>query len=355
MRNSERCPECQLAHQHTKMITSHRPPEMTAVATPHVGATQLRARLRRGCVQRATRTSTRTRRPSRLIARASEGAPADDAAEEEEEEEVGIDDLVELEIGGVSVSPRGFVALLVPKGSAGSIPRAPNPVEELRRAEPRVPLGSLRTAQTLPLLISNRPEDREGAASEWAQAMLQLTQDPPIDMGIQLPYGALDELTGAEGSILGAVFLGEARWDETGTRYVFESTLLAGKDLDQSTYDLRGGEEEAWRALALALRYAPYGCRLFATRKALAAVDARAFGGAAEETAHLDGGGLSFPNLRDAFPMLQTTKEARAIAAEARKRYLLDPFMAASGAGASEDEEDGGYVDDDDDDGTFSK
>ena len=259
---------------------------MTAVATPHVGATQLRARLRRGCVQRATRTSTRTRRPSRLIARASEGAPADDAAEEEEEEEeeVGIDDLVELEIGGVSVSPRGFVALLVPKGSAGSIPRAPNPVEELRRAEPRVPLGSLRTAQTLPLLISNRPEDREGAASEWAQAMLQLTQDPPIDMGIQLPYGALDELTGAEGSILGAVFLGEARWDETGTRYVFESTLLAGKDLDQSTYDLRGGEEEAWRALALALRYAPYGCRLFATRKALAAVDARAFGGAAEET-----------------------------------------------------------------------
>ena len=340
--------------QHTKMITSHRPPEMTAVATPHVGATQLRARLRRGCVQRATRASTRTRRPSRLIARASEGAPADDAAAAAEEE-VGIDDLVELEIGGVSVSPRGFVALLVPKGSAGSIPRAPNPVEELRRAEPRVPLGSLRTAQTLPLLISNRPEDREGAASEWAQAMLQLTQDPPIDMGIQLPYGALDELTGAEGSILGAVFLGEARWDETGTRYVFESTLLAGKDLDQSTYALRGGEDEAWRALALALRYAPYGCRLFATRKALAAVDARAFGGAAEESAHLDGGGLSFANLRDAFPMLQTTKEARAIAAEARKRYLLDPFMAASGAGASEDEEDGGYVDDDDDGGgTFS-
>ena len=346
--------ECQLSKQHTKMITSHRPPEMTAVATPHVGATQLRARLHRGCVQRVPRASTRTRRPSRLIARASEGAPGDDA--EEEEEEVGIDDLVELEIGGVSVSPRGFVALLVPKGSAGSIPRAPNPVEELRRAEPRVPLGSLRTAQTLPLLISNRPEDREGAASEWAQAMLQLTQDPPIDMGIQLPYGALDELTGAEGSILGAVFLGEARWDETGTRYVFESTLLAGKDLDQSTYDLRGGEEEAWRALALALRYAPYGCRLFATRKALAAVDARAFGGAAEETAHLDGGGLSFPNLRDAFPMLQTTKEARAIAAEARKRYLLDPFMAASGGGgASQDEDDGGSVDDDEDGGTFSK
>ena len=343
--------------QHAKMITSHRPPEMTAVATPHVGATQLRARLHRGCVQRVPCASTRTRRPSRLIARASEGAPADDA--EEEEEEVGIDDLVELEIGAVSVSPRGFVALLVPKGSAGSIPPAPNPVEELRRAEPRVPLGSLRTAQTLPLLISNRPEDREGAASEWAQAMLQLTQDPPIDMGIQLPYGALDELTGAEGSILGAVFLGEARWDDTGTRYVFESTLLAGKDLDQSTYDLRGGEDEAWRALALALRYAPYGCRIFATKKALATVDARAFGAAAdheyEEQSAPTGGGLSFANLRDAFPMLQTTKEARAIAAEARKRYLLDPFMAASGGGASQDEDDGGSVDDDDDGGTFSK
>lgn len=350
--------ECQLSKQHTKMITSDRPPEMTAVATPHVGATQLRARLHRGCVQRVPRASTRTRRPSRLIARASEGAPGDDA--EEEEEEVGIDDLVELEIGAVSVSPRGFVALLVPKGSAGSIPRAPNPVEELRRAEPRVPLGSLRTAQTLPLLISKRPEDREGAASEWAQAMLQLTQDPPIDMGIQLPYGALDELTGAEGSILGAVFLGEARWDDTGTRYVFESTLLAGKDLDQSTYDLRGGEDEAWRALALALRYAPYGCRIFATKKALATVDARAFGAAAdheyEEQSAPTGGGLSFANLRDAFPMLQTTKEARAIAAEARKRYLLDPFMAASGGGgASQDEDDGGSVDDDEDGGTFSK
>ena len=348
--------ECQLSTQHTKMITSHRPPEMTAVATPHVGATQLRARLHRGCVQRVPRASTRTRRPSRLIPRASEGAPGDDA---EEEEEVGIDDLVELEIGAVSVSPRGFVALLVPKGSAGSIPRAPNPVEELRRAEPRVPLGSLRTAQTLPLLISNRPEDREGAASEWAQAMLQLTQDPPIDMGIQLPYGALDELTGAEGSILGAVFLGEARWDDTGTRYVFESTLLAGKDLDQSTYDLRGGVDEAWRALALALRYAPYGCRIFATKKALATVDARAFGAAAdheyEEQSAPTGGGLSFANLRDAFPMLQTTKEARAIAAEARKRYLLDPFMAASGGGASQDDDDGGSVDDDEDGGTFSK
>ena len=346
------------------MITSHRAPEMTA-ATPHVGATQLRPRLRRGCVQRATRVSTRTRRPSRLVARASEGAPSDDAAAEEE---VGIDDLVELEIGGVSVSPRGFVALLVPKGSAGSIPRAPNPVEELRRAEPRVPLGSLRTAQTLPLLISNRPEDRDGAASEWAQAMLQLTQDPPIDMGIQLPYGALDELTGVEGSILSAVFIGEARWDEeTGTRFAFESTLLAGKDLDQSTYDLRGGEDEAWRALALALRYAPYGCRMFATKKALATVDARAFGAAADRSHEEEewapaGGGLAFGNLRDAFPMLQTTKEARAIAAEARKRYLLDPFMAASGGGgggggggdASEDEDDGGSVDDDEDGGTFN-
>ena len=120
-----------------------------------------------------------------------------------------------------------------------------------------MPLGSLRTAQTLPL-ISKRPEDREGAASEWAQAMLQLTQDPPIDMGIQLPYGALDELTGAEGSILGAVFLGEARWDETGTRYVFESTLLAGKDLDQSTYDHAAARTRRV-SVALALRYAPYG------------------------------------------------------------------------------------------------
>ena len=336
---------------------------MTAVATPHVG---------RPSFARVSAAAASNARPARVDPDASpvasrrprvRGAPADDDAEEEEE--VGIDDLVELEIGGVSVSPRGFVALLVPKGSAGSIPRAPNPVEELRRAEPRVPLGSLRTAQTLPVLISNRPEDRDGAASEWAQAMLQLTQDPPIDMGIQLPYGALDELTGVEGSILSAVFIGEARRDEeTGTGYAFESTLLAGKDLDQSTYDLRGGEDEAWRALALALRYAPYGCRMFATKKALATVDARAFGAAAdhsheEEDLHQPGAARVWEPARRV-PMLQTTKEARAIAAEARKRYLLDPFMAASGGGgggggggASDDEDDGGSVDDDEDGGTF--
>ena len=240
-------------------------------------------------------------RPARHVARASsEETPAD--REDEDEEEVGMDDLVELEMGGVSVSPRGFVALLVPKGSSGSIPRAPNPVEELRDAEPAVAPGPLRVAQTLPLLISNRPEDRDGAVSEWAQAMLQLTQDPPIDMGIQLPYSALDELTGNEGSILGAVFLGEVGFagegDEDAASYKFESTLLAGKEFDQSTYDLRGGQEEAWRALALALRYAPYGCRIFATRKALAGVDANAFGAAGEQ---MVGGGEISSILRDLY------------------------------------------------------
>ena len=255
---------------------------MAAVASLRLAATAPRARVvqERASPPRARRVATRS---SRHVARASsEETPAD--REDEDEEEVGMDDLVELEMGGVSVSPRGFVALLVPKGSSGSIPRAPNPVEELRDAEPAVPLGPLRVAQTLPLLISNRPEDRDGAVSEWAQAMLQLTQDPPIDMGIQLPYSALDELTGNEGSILGAVFLGEVGFEGDGdaASYKFESTLLAGKEFDQSTYDLRGGQEEAWRALALALRYAPYGCRIFATRKALAGVDANAFGAAGD-------------------------------------------------------------------------
>ena len=313
---------------------------MAAVASLRLAATAPRARVvqERASPPRARRVATRS---SRHVARASsEETPAD--REDEHEEEVGMDDLVELEMGGVSVSPRGFVALLVPKGSSGSIPRAPNPVEELRDAEPAVPLGPLRVAQTLPLLISNRPEDRDGAVSEWAQAMLQLTQDPPIDMGIQLPYSALDELTGNEGSILGAVFLGEVGFEGDGdaASYKFESTLLAGKEFDQSTYDLRGGQEEAWRALALALRYASYGCRIFATRKALAGVDANAFGAAGDGDSSIEaaGTGLAFGDLRAAFPMLQSAKEARAIAAEARKRYLIDPFMAAAETSRDEDD-----------------
>ena len=89
---------------------------------------------------------------SRHVARAaSEETPAD--REDEDEEEVGMDDLVELEMGGVSVSPRGFVALLVPKGSSRSIPRAPNPVEDLRDAEPAVPLG--------PCLLYTSPSPRD--------------------------------------------------------------------------------------------------------------------------------------------------------------------------------------------------
>ena len=156
-----------------------------------------------------------------------------------------MDDLVELEMGGVSVSPRGFVALLVPKGSSGSIPRAPNPVEELRDAEPAVPLGPLRVAQTLPLLISNRPEDRDGAVSEWAQAMLQLTQDPPIDMGIQLPYSALDELTGNEGSILGAVFLtgDDDPASDMGVKELNKAAKQAEKAAKKATRDAKRAQQ----------------------------------------------------------------------------------------------------------------
>ena len=51
--------------------------------------------------------------------------------------------------------------------------------------------------------------------------------------------------------------------------------------------------------------------------------------------------------------MLQTTKEVRAIAAEARS-VPPDPFMAASGGGGRADEDDGRSVDDDEDGGTFS-
>ena len=162
--------------------------------------------------------------------------------------------------------------------------------------------------------------DTDGAVSEWAQTLLQLVQTPPIDMGVLLPYSALDDLTKLSGSVLGATLIGKATFTaagggtsegaadgadgdevstgggagaaegagegarrtgetETHDEFEFAATLLAGKEFEQNSFDVIGGPREAWRALALALRYAPYGARIFATQEALRGADARHFRG----------------------------------------------------------------------------
>ena len=292
------------------------------------------------------------RRRGCVVARAA----ADDAAGDDAEDDgsVSMSDLVELEIGGVSVSERGFVALLVPKGCKDHIPRAKNQVEEMREgsADPSSELPEdIASRLTLPILVS-QSTDTDGAISEWAQTLLQLLQTPPIDMGILLPYGALDELTDMEGSVLGAALIGRATFvaadaeaDDDDRKYDFAATLLAGKEFEQNSFDVIGGAREAWRVLALALRYSPYGARIFATQEALRGVDAprhyrrrlreddeddedeKAMKAEKAEGKKDAVKGLTLGSVREVFPRLQTVNESRAIAAEARN-MMLDPFLS---------------------------
>lgn len=288
---------------------------------------------------------------------------------------VSVSDLVEMEVGGVSVSERGFVALLVPKGCKDNLRnRAKNIVESLRGGVVNPssdPPEDHAARLTLPVLVT-QGTDTDGAVSEWAQTLLQLLQTPPIDMGILLPYSALDHLTKTEGSVLGAALIGKATF-ATGTlggeagrvrrddaeeathhaelcEYEFAATLLAGKEFEQNSIDVVGGVSEAWRTLALALRYSPYGARIFATEEALRSVDARHYRGSVREKEGQDvgrqqspsggdgdgGGGLTMGSVREVFPRLQTVSEARAIAAKARN-LLLDPFKPSSGDVSSDD------------------
>ena len=254
---------------------------------------------------------------------------------------------MELECGGVSVSPRGFVALMVRKGVKDSIPRAATEVEAMRGADPAADLApELAREFVLPVLITDLDEDAEAAQSARAQTMLQLLQEPPCDMGIQLPYAALEEVTGvAGGAVLGAVLVGKAAFVENGDggggdAFAWEATLLAGVGTDQNAVDVLGGADEAWQCLALARRYEQYGCRVFATKEALAGAATKksfsAFFG--DETDDAVAGGaaaagaaaLTVSTVRRAFPRMQTVAESRAIAAEAREKFLWRPFAAAT-------------------------
>ena len=185
--------------------------------------------------------------------------------------EVGIGDLVQLSLGGFACADEGFVALLVPPGAA--LPAAQNAVERLRGAAPPAPTGPP-DALCLPLRVTRDAADGFSPTSPRALTLLQLAQTPPIDVGAAavLPYDALAKLTGDEESLLGAAIVataGDAAAAASGADgSAFAATLLAGGSSGvPGSYDTA----DAWLAVALALRYSPYGARLFATQAALAA------------------------------------------------------------------------------------
>ena len=288
----------------------------------------------------AASTSIRSRAPAtprraRSRSSLSRSASRDDT-ETDDDGTTSASDLVELECGGVSVSPRGFVALMVRKGVKDSIPRAATEVEAMRGADPAADLApELAREFVLPVLITDLDEDAEAAQSARAQTMLQLLQEPPCDMGIQLPYAALEEVTGvAGGAVLGAVLVGKAAFVENGDggggdAFAWEATLLAGVGTDQNAVDVLGGADEAWQCLALARRYEQYGCRVFATKEAVAGASFFSFA-ARDDADALVGNATTVSTVRAAFPRMQTVAESRAIAAEAREKFLWRPFAAAT-------------------------
>ena len=295
---------------------------------------------RAACLAAAASTSTRSRAPAtprraRSRSSLSRSASRDDT-ETDDDGTTSASDLVELECGGVSVSPRGFVALMVRKGVKDSIPRAATEVEAMRGADPAADLApELAREFVLPVLITDLDEDAEAAQSARAQTMLQLLQEPPCDMGIQLPYAALEEVTGvAGGAVLGAVLVGKAAFVENGDggggdAFAWEATLLAGVGTDQNAVDVLGGADEAWQCLALARRYEQYGCRVFATKEAVAGASFFSFA-ARDDADALVGNATTVSTVRAAFPRMQTVAESRAIAAEAREKFLWRPFAAAT-------------------------
>jgi hypothetical protein len=304
-------------------------------------------RRRRSRVVASSTSSSRSSIAARVRPRPRSRAFAPRASADDDDDTVSVSDLVEMEVAGVSVSDAGFALVLTQAGWKDHLPRARDEIESMRIDAPADPASRLpadvASRPVLALLLTTSDDDVDGARSEHAQTTLQLLQTPPIDMGIQLPYDALDDVTGMSGAVLGAVLVGKATFadgsdDDDDGSFVFESTLLAGKEFEQNSYDVVGGAAEAWKATALALRYAPYGARIFATRGALEDVNVKPFrAGEGKRKGKRrgdggyggDGGGLTLGTVRDVFPLLQTVNEARAIDAAAR-RLVLDPFMSAS-------------------------
>ena len=151
------------------------------------------------------------------------------------------------------VSPDGFVVLLTRKGTPMVTAPLQTPVERLRGVSAPQQAG---TSPVLSLLMTSGV-DTEAVGSVEALTLLQLAQQPSIDMGIKLPYDALAKLTGNEDAVLGAVVINPPGDSSVGSGAVFTFTLLTA---------LAGGVftiTDAWTAVALALRYESLGCRIF--------------------------------------------------------------------------------------------
>ena len=249
-----------------------------------------------------------------------------DETSTEDDDTTSLSDLVEVEVGGVTVSPQGFIAMLVRKGMKDSMPKAANTVEAMRGADPSTLMSpESKNEFLLPILLTAYDEDQDAANSAKAQTMLQLLQEPPCDMGIQLPYGALEALTESADAVLGAVLIGKAQFEDE--QFIWESTILAGQGMDQSAVDVIGNADEAWQCLALARRYETYGCRVFVTKEAIeeAAKNNELFGDESSERKP-----LTLSTVRDAFPKMQTVNESRQIATDASEKFLWQPFAAAT-------------------------
>jgi hypothetical protein len=129
----------------------------------------------------------------------------------------------EMEIAGFSISPTGFLVLLAPIGA--TVPKGLNRVEELRGVTPEGNTESGADSKALAMLMTHGT-DTDTANSVEALTLLQLAQDPPIDMGTILPYEALYDIIGKPEAILGAVIIVTAGSEPTSS---FKATLLAGK------------------------------------------------------------------------------------------------------------------------------
>ena len=79
----------------------------------------------------------------------------------DDEDAVSVSDLVEMEVGGVSISPAGFVALLVPAGKASALAPRRTP---WRRSGPR-PSPSPRRSPTSRSSPSSSPRASTSTAA----------------------------------------------------------------------------------------------------------------------------------------------------------------------------------------------
>jgi hypothetical protein len=177
-------------------------------------------------------------------------------------------DLSELNLVGFASSPTGFTALLAPPGTRLGQPL--NSVERLRGVPPWPAVGPP-GARVLALQVTDDEADGDGPRSAAALCLLQLALWPPCDLGTVLPFSALASVTGSEESVLFGVVLSAPKSSSRSSTTV-DVQLWAGSEESLQSYPLTGSSavDVQWRAVALAQRYAPLGCRLFASEGLMA-------------------------------------------------------------------------------------